>query len=68
MLHNSMKHFPETLQISYSSCNKSRIFFPYQNAVHIKISGVVIAFSHLTNIHSYGIGGFAPISVIPINK
>lgn len=68
MWHNSMKHFPKTLQISYSSYNKSRIFFPYQNAVRIKISRAIIAFSHLTNIHSYSIGGFAPISVIPINK
>lgn len=68
MWHNSMKHFPKTLQISYSSYNKSRIFFPYQNAVRIKISGTVIAFSHLTNIHSFGIGGFVPISVIPTNQ
>lgn len=56
MWHNSKKHFPETLQISYSSCNKSRILFPYQNAVCIKISGAVITYLHLINIHNYDIG------------
>lgn len=53
MRHNSMKLFPETLQINYFSCNKSRIFFPYQDAACIKISGAVIAYLHLINIHNY---------------
>ncbi len=58
MRHNSMKLFPETLQINYFSCNKSRIFFPYQDAACIKISGAVIAYLHLIistimSIHLY---------------
>ena len=66
MLHNSMKHFSETLQISYSSCNKSRIFF-YQT-VRIKTCMAVITYLYLTNIYIFGIGGFALISVIQISK
>ncbi len=69
MLYNSMKHFSETLQISYSSCNKSRIFFPPRMLFAYKsVRLLSIAHLYLTNIYIFGIGGFAPVSVIQIYK
>lgn len=69
MLYNSMKHFSETLQISYSSYNKSRIFFPPRMLFAYKsVRLLSIAYLYLTNIHYFEIGEFAPISVIRIYK
>lgn len=70
MWHNSTKHFPETLQSSHSSCNKSRIFFPPRRMLFTYKSVGLLSITHLylTNIYSFGIGGFAPISVIQIYK
>lgn len=52
MMHNSTKHFPETLQSSHSSCNKSRIFFPSQNAVRMQISITVTYHTLIFNQYS----------------
>lgn len=51
MMHNSTKHFPETLQSSHFSRNKSRIFFPCQNTVRIQISITIIY--HILTFNQY---------------
>lgn len=52
MWHNSTKHFPETLQSSHFSRNKSRIFFPSQNAVRMQISITVTYHTLIFNQYS----------------